>query len=266
MWFIPFSFRDLIDIILVAVLMYWVYRATRGSSAPLLFAGIVTIYLLWIVVRAFNMELLSIIFGQIISIGAVAMIILFQPELRRLFQSVNLRHVRLGFLSRLFDDEAEAANKAILPIIDTSAKLSRQHRGAIIVIAQSSDLSLITQGGVEIDAKLSGALLMSIFEEKSPLNEGAIVVSNGRIVAAKCILPVTQSDVSMSMGTRNRAAMGLSEISDAIIITVSSHTGMISLARAGILSTDLSASDLASELVVCFGKDSKTDVNEEVVQ
>ncbi len=265
MWFIPFTLRDLIDILLVAMLMFWAYRSTRGSGVPLLFVGIISTYLVWIIVRALGMELLSLILGHIISVGAIAMIILFQPELRRFIQAISVKKIRIGFLARLLGDEFESANRAILPIIESVATLSRMHRGAIIVLAQTSDLTLITHGGVDIDAKLSSPLLRSIFSEKSPLCEGAVVVSGGRVVAAKCILPVTQSDVSISLGLRNRAAIGLSEISDAIVIVVSSHTGEIALARSGNLTSALSADDLARELVVCFEETTKSS-DEEVAQ
>ncbi len=266
MWFIPFSLRDLFDVLLVAMIMFWIYRSSRGTNAPLILVGLVSIYLLWVVVRALNMELLSLIFGQIISIGAIAFIILFQPELRRLFQTIDLRRFAGGIFARIFGREVESVNRAALPIIEAVATLSRQHRGAIIVLAQSSDLTLITHGGIDVDAKLSSPLLKAIFGEKSPLNEGAVVVSGDRIVAAKCILPVTQSDVSISIGTRNRAAIGLSEISDAVVVVVSSHTGEIALARSGNLTGDLSADDLARELVICFGNSTKSDIKEEVAQ
>ncbi len=264
MWFIPFSLRDLFDVLVVAMIMFWIYRSSRGTKTPLIFVAIVSIYLLWVVVRALNMELLSLIFGQIISIGAIALIILFQPELRRFFQSFDVRNFGGGLFARIFGREGSAVNRAMLPIIEAVATLSRQHRGAIIVLAQSSDLSLITQGGVDVDAKLSSPLLKAIFGEKSPLNEGAVVISGDRIVAARCILPVTQSDVSISIGTRNRAAIGLSEISDAVVVVVSSHTGEIALARSGNLTGNLSADDLASELVICFDGATKGDDKEEV--
>ncbi len=266
MWFIPFSFRDFIDVLIVALLLFWLYRRTRINNVPIIIAGVFSISAIWVFARAFNMELLSKIFEQIISVGVIALVILFQPELRKLLQSMSMRRHRFGFLSRIFGIEQDSATRAFMPIIEAATELSRQHRGGIIVIAGSSDLTLITEGGVEVDARLSSALLKSIFIEGSPLSEGAVVVSSRRIIAAKCILPVTQSDVPISLGMRHRAAIGLSEISDAIIIVVSQQTGDISLVRAGNIIRDLSASDLAQELILCFDPRAKSDIDKEVVQ
>ena len=189
MGFVPFTFVDLIDIILVAVIMYWIYRMTKGTNAPYILSGIIAVYLLWVVVRALNMELLSTILGQLISVGAIALIIVFQPELRRFLQMIGM--------------------------------------------GQQSDLRLIAEGGIALDAKVSTSLIKNIFFKNAPLHDGAALIEGDRIVAAKCILPVTQSDVPKSFGTRHRAAIGMSEISDAIIVVVSEETGDISIAQGG---------------------------------
>ena len=181
MGFVPFTFVDFIDIILVAVIMYWIYRMTKGTNAPYILSGIIAIYLLWVVVRTLNMELLSTILGQLISVG----------------------------------------------------EMSETKTGALIVIGQQSDLRLIAEGGIALDAKVSTSLLKNIFFKNAPLHDGAVLIEGDRIVAAKCILPVTQSDVPKSYGTRHRAAIGMSEISDAIIIVVSEETGGISIAQGG---------------------------------
>ncbi len=266
MWFVPFSLRDLIDIVLVALIMYWLYRSTRGTNAPYILTGIVAVYMLWVVVRALNMELLSNILGQVISVGVIALIVVFQPEIRRFLHIIGIRQHKFGLIARLFRHTSVSNNKEVLPIVEAASALSRSHTGALIVITQLSDLSLISEGGVSIDAKLSTQLIRAILAEKSPLHDGAIVVDVGRIVAAKCILPVTQSEIPMSLGMRHRAAIGLSEVSDAIVVIVSEQTGQISLARSGQLTRDLSADDLACELLVCIENKTSTDDDQEVSQ
>ncbi|MBQ1979310.1 MAG: diadenylate cyclase CdaA, partial [Alistipes sp.] len=224
--FIPFTLIDLIDIVLVATIMYWIYRVTRGTNAPYIFSGIIAIYLLWVVVRALNMELLSSMLGQVISVGVIALIILFQPELRRFLQLIGLRQKHFNFISRIFSTtEEEQSTVNIEPIVTACRDMAETKTGALIVIRQESDLRLIAEGGIAIDAKTSVSLLKNIFFKNAPLHDGAVLVEGDRIVAAKCILPVTQSDVPKDYGTRHRAAIGMSEISDAIIVIVSEETG-----------------------------------------
>ena len=232
--FIPFTLIDLIDIVLVATIMYWIYRVTRGTNAPYIFSGIIAIYLLWVVVRALNMELLSSMLGQVISVGVIALIILFQPELRRFLQLIGLRQKHFNFISRIFSTtEEEQSTVNIEPIVTACRDMAETKTGALIVIRQESDLRLIAEGGIAIDAKTSVSLLKNIFFKNAPLHDGAVIVEGDRIVAAKCILPVTQSDVPKDYGTRHRAAIGMSEISDAIIVIVSEETGGISIDQGG---------------------------------
>lgn len=232
--FIPFTLIDLIDIVLVATIMYWIYRVTRGTNAPYIFSGIIAIYLLWVVVRTLNMELLSSMLGQVISVGVIALIILFQPELRRFLQLIGLRQKHFNFISRIFSTtEEEQSTVNIEPIVTACRDMAETKTGALIVIRQESDLRLIAEGGIAIDAKTSVSLLKNIFFKNAPLHDGAVIVEGDRIVAAKCILPVTQSDVPKDYGTRHRAAIGMSEISDAIIVIVSEETGGISIAQGG---------------------------------
>ena len=232
--FIPFTLIDLIDIVLVATIMYWIYRVTRGTNAPYIFSGIIAIYLLWVVVRALNMELLSSMLGQVISVGVIALIILFQPELRRFLQLIGLRQKHFNFISHIFSTtEEEQSTVNIEPIVTACRDMAETKTGALIVIRQESDLRLIAEGGIAIDAKTSVSLLKNIFFKNAPLHDGAVIVEGDRIVAAKCILPVTQSDVPKDYGTRHRAAIGMSEISDAIIVIVSEETGGISIAQGG---------------------------------
>lgn len=248
MWFVPFSLRDLIDILLVAIIMFWIYRTTKGTNAPYILTGIIAIYLLWVVVKTLNMELLSSILGQIISVGVIALIIVFQPEIRRFLQMIGMRQKRLGFIINIFSSQRVVTSSSLDPIVSACADMSESLTGALIVISQQSDLRLITDGGVALDAKVSPQLLKNIFFKNSPLHDGAVVLAGDRVVAAKCILPVTQSDVPQSYGTRHLAAIGISEISDAVVIVVSEETGKVAIAQAGHLYSNLEVKRLGQIL------------------
>lgn len=239
MGFVPFTFIDFVDILLVAAIMFWIYRATKGTNAPYIITGIIVIYLLWVVVKTLNMELLSSILGQFISVGVIALIIVFQPELRRFLLMIGMRQKGFSFLSRIFGPADSNNPTDIAPIVSACIEMAATKTGALIVIGQQSDLRLITDGGITVDARVSNPLLRNIFFKNSPLHDGATVIEGDRIVAAKCILPVTQSDVPKSYGTRHRAAIGMSEISDAIIVVVSEETGGISIAHGGHIHRDI---------------------------
>ncbi len=248
MGFVPFTLVDFIDIVLVASFMYWIYRATKGTNAPYILSGIVVIYLLWVVVKTLNMELLSNILGQVISVGVIALIIVFQPEIRRFLQMIGMRQKRFNFITRFFSNGEDVVSTNIAPIVTACREMSATQTGALIVIGQQSDLRLITEGGIAVDARISTPLIRNIFFKNSPLHDGAMVIEGDRIVAAKCILPVTQSDVPKAYGTRHRAAIGMSEISDAIIVVVSEETGGISIAQGGTIRRDISGTQLQTIL------------------
>ena len=259
MGFVPFTFIDFIDIILVAAIMFWIYRATRGTNAPYIISGIIMIYLMWVVVRTLNMELLSNILGQFVSVGVIALIIVFQPEIRRFLQMIGMRQKRFNFIARIFNRNDNTSVTIIAPIVQACREMSAHKTGALIVIGRQSDLRLITEGGIAIDAKISTPLLENIFFKNAPLHDGAVVIEGDRIVAAKCILPVTQSDVPKSYGTRHRAAIGMSEISDAIIVVVSEETGDISIAQGGTIHRDIAPDQLANLLQRHFGANRQKD-------
>lgn len=259
MGFVPFTFIDFIDIILVAAIMFWIYRATRGTNAPYIISGIIMIYLMWVVVRTLNMELLSNILGQFVSVGVIALIIVFQPEIRRFLQMIGMRQKRFNFIARIFNRNDNTSVTIITPIVQACREMSTHKTGALIVIGRQSDLRLITEGGIAIDAKISTPLLENIFFKNAPLHDGAVVIEGDRIVAAKCILPVTQSDVPKSYGTRHRAAIGMSEISDAIILVVSEETGGISIAHGGTIHRDIAPDQLANLLQRHFGANRQKD-------
>lgn len=245
--FIPFTFIDFIDIFFVALIMFGLYRMTRGTNAPYIVSGIIVIYIVWVVVRALNMELLSSILGQIVSVGVLAIIIVFQPELRHFLQMIGMRRKGFNFINRIFNAH-DITGPNLTPIISACTDMSESKTGALIVLAQESDLRDIIDGGIRLDAQLSQPLLENIFFKNAPLHDGAAVVMNNRIVAAKCILPVTQSNVPKSYGTRHRAAIGITETSDAIVVVVSEETGGISVAFGGKIERNIAPRNLAQAI------------------
>jgi uncharacterized protein (TIGR00159 family) len=248
MGFVPFTWIDLIDILFVAYIMYWIYRTTKGTNAPYIITGIIVVYLLWVIVKTLNMELLSTILGHIISVGAIALIVVFQPEIRRFLQKIGMSQKQFNFIAKIFNHGTRAIDGNMYPVVTACLEMSATNTGALIVLGQQSDLSLITEGGIGLDAKISTSLLRNIFFKNSPLHDGAVVICGNRIVAARCILPVTQSDVPKSFGTRHRAAVGMSEISDAVILVVSEETGRISIANNGRIELGIEKDQLANRI------------------
>ncbi len=251
--FIPFTFIDLIDILLVALFMFGIYRMTRGTNAPYIFTGIIVIYFVWVVVRALNMELLSTILGQLVSVGVIALIILFQPELRNFLQMIGRRRGGFRFINNIFNSRG-GQQINLQPIVTACSEMSATKTGALIVLTQRSELDDIIENGIKLDARLSVALLENIFFKNAPLHDGAAIVMNNSVVAAKCILPVTQSPVPKSYGTRHRAAIGITETSDAIVVVVSEETGGISVAFGGKIERNVAPQDLAQTISKHFTK------------
>lgn len=241
MGFIPFTFADFIDIILVATLFYGLYRAMKGTSAPYIIVGIFFIYLVWILVQTFNLVLFSTILGQIISVGVIAILIIFQPEIRHFLQVIGRQRGRFEWLTRIFDFRHRKNEKEIdlNPIVQACQEMGEEKVGALIIIKQSNDLGIVEESGISIDAKVSTALLENIFFKNAPLHDGGVVISGDRVVAAKCVLPSTQQEVPKSYGMRHRAALGMSEVSDAIVIVVSEETGAISLAHDSVIKRNI---------------------------
>jgi uncharacterized protein (TIGR00159 family) len=248
MGFIPFTLIDFIDIFLVAGLMFAIYRATRGTSAPYIFFGIIIICIAWVMVRALNMELLSNILGQVISVGVIALIIIFQPEIRRFLQLIGMRQKEFDFISRMFSVTRKKEDINTSPIVSACLDMSNTKTGALIVIRQKDDLLFIIENGIAVDANLSVSLLKNIFFKNAPLHDGAVIVEGNRIVAAKCILPVTQSDVPKDYGTRHRAAIGMSELTDAVVVVVSEETGSISIVKGGQIKHNIEPQKFAGAL------------------
>lgn len=252
MGFIHISIIDVIDIWVVALILFQIYRWTKGTNALRILVGILIVYLLWILVRILKMELLSMILGQVIGVGVIALIVVFQQEIRRFLLLLGTRYAqgRKTFVGRFFKPRKghEVGLEWIEPVVEACTDLSVANTGALIVIARESDLSSIIENGERIDALISAQLIKSIFFRNAPLHDGAIVIARERIQAAKCVLPSTEREVPIDYGMRHRAALGISEISDAVVIVVSEERGVISVARKGHLRRDLTPSQLRSYL------------------
>ena len=248
MGFIPFTFIDLLDILLVAGLLFVLYRAMKGTNAPYIMVGIVMVYFSWVIVRALNMELLSTILGQIISVGVIALLVIFQPELRRFLFTLGMRQKELDFLTRFFSLNRKNSNTNTSPIVSACIDMSENKVGALIVFRRKDDLQFVIEGGIALDANITMSLIKNIFFKNAPLHDGAVIIDNNRIVAAKCILPVTQSNVPKSYGTRHRAAIGVSEMTDAVVLVVSEETGAISIVKGGKVKSKIDPQKLNSLL------------------
>ena len=249
--FLEIGWGDVIDIILVSILLYQVYKLMRGSVAVKIFLGFLSLYLLYLVVKALQMELLTNILGEFMGVGFLAAIILFQQEIRKFL-------LLIGRTTAFNDDifkglpwrkNAKTSDINITPIIEASKSLSATNMGALIVLSKGSELKFYVESGDLIDAVISKRLLTSIFNKYSPLHDGAVIIHNKRISAARCILPVTEREnLPAQFGLRHRAAIGMSEVTDTLIVVVSEETGKISAVRNGFIYHNLSPLELRKKI------------------
>ncbi|WP_310391175.1 diadenylate cyclase CdaA [Hymenobacter sp.] len=247
--FLQFGWIDAADVLLVTVLLYQLYKLLRGSVALNVALGLVLFYLLYLVVKATGMELLTKILGQFMSVGVLASIILFQQEIRRFLLNVGKATALERMRGWGWRRAPGAAPLAVSPFVEAAKSLSGKYTGALICFSQASDLSAFAESGDRLDAEVSKRLLLSIFNKTSPLHDGAVIVAGGRLLAARCILPVSENpDVPASLGLRHRAAIGLSEITDAVVLVVSEETGAMSLVRHGEVHRNLSTAELRTRL------------------
>ena len=247
-----FGIKDIIDIVLVALMLYYLYRLMKESRSLNIFIGIMFFILVWLLVsQVFEMRLLGGILDKLISVGMIALIILFQEEIRKFLYTLGA-HQRVRSFMRLFssnDNKAKEDKETIIPIVMACMSMSRNKVGALIVIERGAPLDDIVDTGDKIDAKINQRLIENIFFKNSPLHDGAMIISKKRIKAAGCILPVSHNqDIPRSLGLRHRAAMGISQSSDAIAVIVSEETGHISVAIRGQFKLRLSAEELESIL------------------
>lgn len=234
--FLEVSWVDVIDIALVSVLLYQVYKLIRGSIAVNIFLGILALYLVYLIVRAAQMELLATILGQFMGVGVLAMIILFQPEIRKFLlvigRSTEFRENIFNAISNWrhqYHDDFD-----IHQVMEAAKALKATRTGALLVFSRDVELKFYAETGDPLDSTVNKRLLLSIFNKYSPLHDGAVIIYKGRIKAARCVLPVSENDhLPPHFGLRHRAAVGMSENTDTLVLAISEETGRLILARNG---------------------------------
>lgn len=248
--FINIRFLDVLDILMVAFLLYRLYLAIKGTAAFNIFVGIFLFYITWIVVKGLKMELIGTIMGQVMAAGVLALVVVFQPEIRKFFMLMgsryNLFKKGLSF-ENLFNWEQEHLdNEQVKKIVMASELMSRSKTGALIVLTNTAQLNEYVETGERINAEVSVALLESIFYKNSPLHDGAVIIQGKSLLAARCVLPVTNKRLrNAQLGLRHRAALGMSMATDAQIIIVSEETGNISYAFDGKLKENINPIELS---------------------
>ena len=242
--------KDGIDIFLLTLILYFIYRFIRNRRAGKLLMGLVLILVLSMAAEALDLHALHFVFGDFRQIGLIAILILFQPELRSVLEKVGGTPFS-SFHNITADFRDPATTKAEFDAICTAAKdLAREKVGALIVIERSTNLEEYIKSGVYVDAALSPHILRNLFFNKAPLHDGAVIIRKGRVCAAGCFLPLsTNQDINKDLGTRHRAAIGLSEVSDAIVIVVSEETGNISVSVNGNLERNFNYTSLKQTLI-----------------
>lgn len=250
--FIPIGLIDILDIILVTFVLFKFYMVMRRTRAIQMFLGLLLIFLVSFIAQAFNMQELSWIFKNFSRFGAFALVILFQPELRRILTIMGQSRF-IQFFTK------GQTNVIIEEIVRAVLELSKRGHGGLIVLVRDTGLKAIIETGVQIQALVSHQLILSIFSPKSPLHDGAIIIRNDILEAAKCILPLNSSpQLEKRWGTRHRAALGMSEESDAVIVVVSEETGTISIAENGELKSGHDSKRLYDALYQALGYGAKT--------
>jgi diadenylate cyclase len=229
---------DIIDIVLVAIILFQLYKLIRGTAALSIFIGIFLIYMFWLIVKALNMQLIGALLGQVIGVGVIALIIVFQQEVRRFLLVIGNRYMnrrRFSF-GKIFSsvEEETGSPKEAEEIVRATESMAAKKIGALIVLGRKSSLDIYSEGGERIDAVISAELLETIFFKNSPLHDGAVLIEDGKIFAARCPLPITDRvSLPTRFGMRHRAAIGISEHTDALVVVVSEESGKIVVVEGG---------------------------------
>ncbi len=237
--FLHLSWVDILDILVVALIIFVIFRWIRGTSAMNIFVAIIFLFLVRIIAVAMNMKMLSSLMGTVIDVGAIALVVIFQPEIRQFLNRVGRSaSLKNGFWASLLKiqgrREQRFSDEALTEVCEACRTMSQEKTGALIAIPFKDDLERIIQTGDKVDASISRRLLLNLFYKNSPLHDGAVVIKGDRIVAARCTLPITtRTGIPANYGMRHKAAIGLTEDSDAVVIVVSEQTGRISFVKEG---------------------------------
>ena len=251
--------RDIVDILIVAVMVYLLMRAIRGTRAGQLLRGIAVAAAIYALSAIFHLNTVNYILNAIVQVALFAIIVIFQPELRKLLEQMG----RLKFLHYLgFSLEAspEDTEEVVRNIAAAAADMAESRTGALIVIERGTRLGEYMNSGTPLDANVTAELLKNIFVPNTPLHDGAVIIRDNKIITAGCVLPLTaNTNLSSELGTRHRAALGLSETSDAVIVVVSEETGKISIAVNGSLTRNLNEASLSKALTKLLASEQKND-------
>ena len=258
-----FRFKDAIDILFITLILYYLFKLFRQSRAGQLVKGVVVLLVAYAISAVFNLTMINYILKALFEFTVIIIVILFQPELRQALERLGRNRTFKSLVPNSSQNADSDVEKAIGDVADTCIVFSRSRTGALIVFERDSVLSEIASTGTELNSDTSVSLLGNIFFNKAPLHDGACIIRNGKILAAGCILPLTKNNnVNADLGTRHRAALGLSEESDAVVVVVSEETGTISIAVGGRLIRDLDRASLHEKLsdLIIPGENEKTDL------
>lgn len=243
------GYTDLIEIIIIAFLLYNILVWIKDTRAWALLKGIIVIAAFTLIAFILNLRTILWIASKTISVGIIALVIIFQPELRRALEQLGRKKILTGFFS--FDDAGDFrfSNRTINELVRATFELAKEKTGALIVLEQEVSLNEYEKTGIELDSIVSSQLLINIFEHNTPLHDGAVIIRDNRIVAATCYLPLSDNmHLSKSLGTRHRAAVGISEATDSFTIIVSEETGAVSVAVGGELIRNIDGDSLRNRL------------------
>ncbi len=254
--FLDFGIKELIETLLIAGVLYYLYTWIRGTFAISVFVGLIIIFTVNAIVSVLGLTTINFILMRITDVGILALVILFQPEIRKLLYRIGQNTT----IDRFF--KTNESSTVIDEVISAVKNMSRVKTGALIVFARSSALQDLVDAGQKVDAVVSSALLETIFNKETPLHDGAVVIRDDRIEAASCYLPISQNpNISSVFGTRHRAAVGISETNNVFVLIVSEETGRISIARNGSLTSGLTIQKLRKEMEEHIGQVEQEEVS-----
>lgn len=252
--FLEFGIKDLIETLIIATSIFYLYRWIRGTFAIQAAVGLVFIIIVNAIVSAIGFTTINFILRSILDVGVLAVFIIFQPEIRKLLYNLGQNTNLDRFFAR------SNSESAIEEVVEAVKGMARTKTGALIVFARSSSLQDLVDVGVKLDARVNNKLLETIFNKNTPLHDGAVIIRNNRIVAASCYLPISQNpNISSVFGTRHRAAVGISETNNVFVVVVSEETGRISVARNGSLTSGLTIQKLRAEMQQVLGEQKMED-------
>lgn len=278
--FLEVTWVDIIDMFFVSILLYQVYKLMKGSVAIKIFLGFLFLYLIFLVVEAVDMELLSIILGQFMGVGVIAVLILFQQEIRKFLMLLGKTTVFdegniFKNMKNLWREKFDKTHLNLTPLMDSIKTMSGSNTGALFVFSRDSELKFYADSGDRMEALISKRLVLAIFNKLSPLHDGAAIINNNRVIAARCILPVSErDDIPAQFGLRHRAAIGMSENTDTLVVVVSEENGQLTCARHGVYQHNLSVQEvrkMINEYLINEDKGAKESLmakieNEELVK